>query len=140
MLKTNKSASAILLGIVATFLFLNPTQLKADAVCQDGWYSHSSGSGTCSHHGGVSYWVTGEVTNYPVLTFAPLLPQIYPQIAPTPPYIEPPVIETRPIYTSPSTAPSLPRLKIPSPPKSTSECSFWTAHNDFRDSWRNLLV
>ena len=28
-----------------------------DAVCNDGWYSSSSGSGTCSWHGGVAYWV-----------------------------------------------------------------------------------
>jgi hypothetical protein len=26
------------------------------AVCRDGWYSGSTGSGTCSHHGGVNYW------------------------------------------------------------------------------------
>jgi hypothetical protein len=25
-----------------------------DAVCADGWYSYSSGRGTCSHHGGIS--------------------------------------------------------------------------------------
>ena len=28
-----------------------------DAVCNDGSYSYSSGSGTCSWHGGVAYWV-----------------------------------------------------------------------------------
>src|SRR5437660_11854745 len=28
------------------------------AVCRDGWYSGSTGSGTCSHHGGVNYWGT----------------------------------------------------------------------------------
>lgn len=26
------------------------------AVCRDGWYSRSTGSGTCSWHGGVKYW------------------------------------------------------------------------------------
>lgn len=26
------------------------------AVCGDGWYSGSTGRGTCSHHGGVKYW------------------------------------------------------------------------------------
>lgn len=31
---------------------------SADAVCEDGSYSYSSGSGTCSWHGGVDYWVT----------------------------------------------------------------------------------
>lgn len=28
------------------------------AVCHDGWYSGSTGRGTCSHHGGVKYWGT----------------------------------------------------------------------------------
>jgi hypothetical protein len=26
------------------------------AICRDGWVSHSQGRGTCSHHGGVSYY------------------------------------------------------------------------------------
>lgn len=26
------------------------------AVCNDGWISHSQGRGTCSHHGGVSFY------------------------------------------------------------------------------------
>ena len=100
MLKAKESISRILLVLVTILLLVNPTQLKADAVCQDGWYSQSSGSGTCSHHGGVSYWVTDEVNNYPVFTFAPLVPQFNPQIGATPLYIDPPVIETRPLYTS----------------------------------------
>jgi len=29
----------------------------ADAICMDGWRSYSSGSGTCSHHGGVRTWL-----------------------------------------------------------------------------------
>ena len=29
----------------------------ADAVCKDGWISKSSGSGTCSSHGGVKKWL-----------------------------------------------------------------------------------
>jgi hypothetical protein len=29
----------------------------ADAVCKDGWKSKSSGSGTCSWHGGVLNWL-----------------------------------------------------------------------------------
>jgi hypothetical protein len=28
----------------------------AGAVCRDGWVSSSTGSGTCSHHGGVRVW------------------------------------------------------------------------------------
>lgn len=37
-------------------LFLLQVAL-ADAICRDGWRSSSSGSGTCSHHGGVAYWI-----------------------------------------------------------------------------------
>ena len=29
----------------------------ADAICNDGWISKSSGSGTCSWHGGVLMWL-----------------------------------------------------------------------------------
>ena len=29
----------------------------ADAVCNDGWISESTGSGTCSWHGGVKQWL-----------------------------------------------------------------------------------
>jgi len=29
----------------------------ADAICNDGWKSKSSGSGTCSWHGGVKKWL-----------------------------------------------------------------------------------
>ena len=29
----------------------------ADAICNDGWISKSSGSGTCSWHGGVKKWL-----------------------------------------------------------------------------------
>lgn len=35
----------------------------ADAICRDGWRSSSTGSGTCSHHGGVAYWIPS--TNSP---------------------------------------------------------------------------
>jgi hypothetical protein len=31
----------------------------ADAICKDGWRSKSSGSGTCSWHGGVLNWLPG---------------------------------------------------------------------------------
>ncbi len=27
------------------------------AVCEDGWRSSATGSGACSHHGGVDYWI-----------------------------------------------------------------------------------
>lgn len=30
------------------------------AICRDGWTSHSQGRGTCSHHGGVSYYFSQD--------------------------------------------------------------------------------
>lgn len=33
---------------------------RIGAVCRDGWQSSSTGSGTCSHHGGVEYWIYAE--------------------------------------------------------------------------------
>ena len=35
----------------------------ADAVCKDGWISKSSGSGTCSWHGGVKNWLNKKKFN-----------------------------------------------------------------------------
>lgn len=29
---------------------------RTGAVCRDGWNSSATGSGACSHHGGVAYW------------------------------------------------------------------------------------
>lgn len=40
-----------------TVLLLALQVAFADAICRDGWRSSSSGSGTCSHHGGVAYWI-----------------------------------------------------------------------------------
>ncbi len=36
---------------------------RIGAICQDGWESFSTGSGTCSHHGGVDYW------KYPLVNY-----------------------------------------------------------------------
>jgi len=30
---------------------------RIGAICDDGWHSHSTGRGTCSHHGGVHHWL-----------------------------------------------------------------------------------
>ena len=34
-----------------------PKGKRVGAICNDGWRSYSTGSGTCSHHGGVDYWL-----------------------------------------------------------------------------------
>jgi hypothetical protein len=36
----------------------------AGAICMDGWRSYSSGSGTCSHHGGVRTWLDNKEPYY----------------------------------------------------------------------------
>ena len=32
-------------------------KIRVGAICNDGTRSYSTGSGTCSHHGGVAYWI-----------------------------------------------------------------------------------
>jgi hypothetical protein len=41
---------------LANFIHEETRWSHSGAVCKDGWISHSSGRGTCSHHGGVSHW------------------------------------------------------------------------------------
>ena len=44
---------------------------RIGAICNDGWVSHSTGQGTCSHHGGVDHW------RYPQIGFHYLNSQPY---------------------------------------------------------------
>ncbi len=53
-------------------------KISNGAVCNDGWISNSHGQGTCSHHGGVDYYLYKEIqtgidyanpTPYYVITF-----------------------------------------------------------------------
>ena len=44
----------LLLVLLLSLLSFNS---YADAICNDGWISKSSGSGTCSWHGGVKKWL-----------------------------------------------------------------------------------
>lgn len=48
----------ILIGIVIIgLLFTGCKGKRVGAVCEDGWHSSATGSGACSHHGGVDHWV-----------------------------------------------------------------------------------
>jgi len=64
-----------ILGIIgSTILFFTSLQTntisntyetrgnRIGAICNDGWRSYSTGSGTCSHHGGVDYWLYAPST------------------------------------------------------------------------------
>jgi hypothetical protein len=33
---------------------------RIGAICNDGWQSNATGSGACSHHGGVSCWLYSD--------------------------------------------------------------------------------
>jgi len=46
----------ILIGLVFFTLFTCGSRKRIGAVCRDGTNSYSTGSGTCSHHNGVSRW------------------------------------------------------------------------------------
>jgi hypothetical protein len=37
---------------------------RIGAVCRDGWHSNSTGSGACSHHGGVDHWIYAEYDGF----------------------------------------------------------------------------
>ncbi|MBI1183491.1 DUF3761 domain-containing protein [bacterium] len=41
--------------------------VRTGAQCRDGSSSSSTGSGTCSHHGGVAYWLTNKKTSIEIL-------------------------------------------------------------------------
>jgi hypothetical protein len=47
----------------SAFVLLFSSISYADAICRDGWWSKSEGSGTCSWHGGVKRWLAdGTIT------------------------------------------------------------------------------
>lgn len=47
----------IVIGLIIAFvLFTFMTRKRTGAVCEDGWESSATGSGACSHHGGVDNW------------------------------------------------------------------------------------
>ena len=48
----------VALSIGGGALLVAPGSASAGAICNDGWLSSSSGSGTCSWHGGVSSWTS----------------------------------------------------------------------------------
>ena len=65
MQKTNTSyiRSKIDKLIAFVLFFLVSSYSYADAICMDGWWSKSEGSGTCSWHGGVKRWLPdGTIT------------------------------------------------------------------------------
>ena len=54
--------SLIVLGtIVSAGILFSKGYKRTGAICRDGARSHSTGQGTGSHHGGVSYWTTKVV-------------------------------------------------------------------------------
>ena len=56
--KTAAKALLVSLSMGGAALVLAPGTASAGAICNDGWISSSSGSGTCSWHGGVSSWTS----------------------------------------------------------------------------------
>ena len=56
-INTSYIRSKICKLITFGLFFLISSYSYADAICRDGWKSKSTGSGTCSHHGGVAKWL-----------------------------------------------------------------------------------
>lgn len=49
------------MAVLTLLLFLLWACRKGEgAICNDGWRSHSTGSGTCSWHGGVHHYIDPE--------------------------------------------------------------------------------
>jgi hypothetical protein len=42
--------------LAAEYYTSSAVKVRVGAICLDGWISYSTGSGTCSHHGGVREW------------------------------------------------------------------------------------
>lgn len=53
---------SLLLFVLVANLFIVSAQsrFRIGAICNDGWRSKSTGRGTCSHHGGVDYWLYSD--------------------------------------------------------------------------------
>ena len=49
-----RTAVAALVAI--SLIACGPSGRRVGAVCRDGWLSTATGSGACSHHGGVDHW------------------------------------------------------------------------------------
>ena len=61
-------AAILLTGFLIILFFISVTRVvetgnpgslgyRVGAICEDGWRSSSTGSGTCSWHGGVDHWI-----------------------------------------------------------------------------------
>jgi hypothetical protein len=53
---SNKFVVFVVGLLIALLLFTCESKRRVGAKCQDGSTSYSTGSGTCSHHGGVRSW------------------------------------------------------------------------------------
>jgi hypothetical protein len=61
---------------------------RIGAICNDGWHSSATGSGACSSHGGVRYWLYSDGT-VPTPTPTPESPIVATPVPPTPPAVAP---------------------------------------------------
>lgn len=56
-MKSSDYLRIILLGLFFLFMFITvQTKERVGATCKDGTSSYATGSGACSHHGGVRTW------------------------------------------------------------------------------------
>lgn len=53
---SNKFLVFVVGAIIALTLFTCESRHRVGAKCWDGTNSYATGSGACSHHGGVRYW------------------------------------------------------------------------------------
>lgn len=98
---------------------------EATAECYDGTLSYSlNNQGTCSHHGGVKYWLKSQSVESP--TFAN--PVTMPMPVANPVQLPPPTVSTQPIETSATDNTTLMQVK--------NEFDNWIVH--INQAWKQL--
>ena len=59
----NKFKNSTFLILIAIVLLLSSCKKGKGAICNDGWRSYSTGSGTCSWHGGIDHYIDPNETD-----------------------------------------------------------------------------
>lgn len=59
MRRAKRAQNSVVLAIILAIALsaCTPSGPRIGAICRDGWRSQATGSGACSHHGGVDHWL-----------------------------------------------------------------------------------
>jgi hypothetical protein len=62
-MRLGKLKGIVMLTLFFLFLVFTSCKKGKGAICNDGWRSHSTGSGTCSWHGGIDHYIDPDETD-----------------------------------------------------------------------------